>query len=487
MDLHFLAEMGISHSQTRSEARLAIPPITIGNWIDGEECYASSNRRFLKLNPRNGEMLAQVSRSAAEDVNYAVAAAARAARAWDARGLGSRVDYLLSFQEAIEECFSAMVQVLSLETGRTERDAELEVQSALDLATSFINESRSLSSVLPALHSDQFELGYRIPEGVVAAIHSGTLPFLHLMRVMYAALVTGNTLVWKPSKANPCLAGALSEISKECCFPDGVFNVVQGYGSETGLALAGNAAVDAIDFVGSQQALAQIEPQRSPKCRPINTVSSVIPAIVCEDANLTTAARTAARSAFDKEGKFCDVRDIYVHEAVYEPFRDLLMRESYRYQPAPLLTERKLQRVLAGINHLGSNNSTVLCGGYRLMDESHKSGNFMAPTVMEIRGRNGSALPETSAPLICLHSVRHIADAVAAISKRTQLPNILIHTRNHDLAREILFASKASSVVINGSAERYALPFSDDYFSRFFTYTSVIRTNSDDNSRPDIC
>ncbi|MBU1921007.1 aldehyde dehydrogenase [bacterium] len=487
MDLHFLSDMGISHSQIRTEARLAIPPLTIGNWIDGEECYASSNRRFLKLNPRDGGLLAQVTRSAAEDVNFAVIAASRAARAWDARGLDSRADYLLSFQEAIEECFSVIAQVLALETARSERDAEAEVQAALDLATVILNESRALGNLQSlSSHNSQFELGYRTPQGVAAAIHSGALPFLHFMRAAYAALINGNTFVWKPSKAVPCLAAALSEITKECCFPDGVFNVVYGSGEETAQALVSHPSVDLIDFVGSPQAFRQIESACSNRSLLVKTISNSIPVIVCEDANLKTAARTTARSVFDKESKFHDVRDVFVHESVYDSFRDLLMRESYRYQPAPLLTERKLLRLLKSINQLGSGKATVLSGGYRLMDESRKSGNYLAPTVIEVREKMGKDLPDVSAPLACLHSVRHIADAVKMIGKDTQLPSILIHTRNHDLAREILYSSKAASVVINGCAERYALPFNDEYFNRFSIYTSVIRTNGDDDSHSDI-
>ena len=159
--------------------------------------------RFLKINPRDGQMLAQVTRSGAEDVEFAVRAANRAVRKWDARGFASRAEYLYSFSEAVEEYFPAIVQLLSLETGRSERDVEAEVQSALDLTVLILTESRQLGVQSASQITTQFELGYRTPKGVVAAIHSGTLPFLHFIRAAYASLVTGNTLVWKPSMTVP--------------------------------------------------------------------------------------------------------------------------------------------------------------------------------------------------------------------------------------------------------------------------------------------
>jgi acyl-CoA reductase-like NAD-dependent aldehyde dehydrogenase len=486
MDLQFLSQLGISHSQTRAEARLAYPPITIGNWIDGEESFAQSNRRFLKLNPRDGKLLAQVTRSASADVNYAVKAAHRAARSWDARGLDSRAGYLLSFREAVEECFSAIAEMLSLETARAGRDTEAEVQAALDLMTLMLSESRKLGSVQSASQNHvQFELGYRTPKGVVAAIHSGSLPFLHFIRVAFSSLITGNTLVWKPSMSVPCLASFIDEITRECCFPDGVINTVHGSGAETGQVLASHPDIDFVEFTGSSNAAQQIFASLPAGREFIPTLSGAIPIIVCEDANLKTAARTAARSVFD-HNRFHMVRDVFVYESVFESFRDLLIRESYRYQSAPLISERKLLRLLGGIDRFCSGKSNLLSGGYRLMDDAHRSGYYLAPTVIEHHGGNESGLPEISAPLVCIHPVNRLSEIISQINRQDPPPSIVIHTRNHDLAREILNDSQATSVIINGCAEEYAPQFSEKYLNRFYTYTSVIRSNDNDETHPGI-
>ena len=153
-----------------------------------------------------------------------------------------------------------------------------------------------------------------------------------------------------------------------------MINIVHGTGPETGWALAANPAVKVIEFTGNLSAAKEVLNFQNKNTKFVGTITGNIPVVVCEDANLKTAARTAARSAFDKERKLHDVRDVYVHESVYESFRDLIVRESYRYQPAPLPRERKLLEMLHKIDRITAGKSQLLSGGYRLMDESHRSG-----------------------------------------------------------------------------------------------------------------
>ena len=95
-------------------------------------------------------------------------------------------------------------------------------------------------------------------------------------------------------------------------------------------------------------------------------------------------------------------------------------------------------------------------------------------------------LPDSSSPVLCLHRITKLSEIVAKIEgNSTTPPSIIIHTRNHDLAREILNDAKAASVVINGSAEFYAPAVNEDYLKQFYSYTSVIRANDDDDSLTD--
>jgi acyl-CoA reductase-like NAD-dependent aldehyde dehydrogenase len=471
MDRRLISTTTVNRSSKASIPALSLFPETIGNLIGRAECAAQSNRRFLKLNPANGEMLAQVARSDSGDVNRAVTVARDACRMWDALGVVRRTDFLIRLIDQIVADVPRIAQVIALETGRTEEDARAEIQSALELALMQSGESRGLTA--PNHNNEQRTLGYRVPKGVVAAVHGSHKPFTHLIRCMVPALLCGNTIIWKPSMTIPGLASFIGGIIQACGFPAGVFNIVHGSGPEAGRALCLHSEVNLVDFAGSEGIARAVKHARRTIGRAINiTIAKPIPIIVCDDANVKSAAQACALSIFASDNRNGISRDIFIADSIYEEFRDRLLREAYRAQVKPIITERKLQQILHSIDDSCKNGARLLCGGYRFMGESHRSGYFLAPTVIEYDElQTQSSLPDVSGPVACLHRVQDLSNVIELI-RQSKPEGMCIHTRNHDQAQQLLRDSGTSSVVVNGPSSecsQHPLCESIDIFSEYKT------------------
>jgi acyl-CoA reductase-like NAD-dependent aldehyde dehydrogenase len=476
MDRRLISATTVNRSSKASIPVLSPFPETIGNLIGGVECAAQSNRRFLKLNPVDGSMLSQAARSDSGDVNRAVAAARDACRMWDALGVVRRTDFLIRLIDQIVAEAPRIAQVIALETGRSQEDARAEIQSALELALMQSGESRGLTG--HHAENEKRVLGYRVPKGVVAAVHGSYMPFTNLIRYMVPALLCGNTIIWKPSMTVPGLASYIGRITQECDFPAGVFNIVHGSGSEAGRALCLHSDVNLVDFAGSESIARVAKQARRTIGRAINiTITKPIPIIVCDDANVKSAAQACALSIFASDGRSGISRDIFIAESIYEEFRDRLLREAYRAQAKPIITERKIQQILHTIDDACKQGARLLCGGFRFMGESHRSGYFLAPTVIEFNdARISFSLCEVSGPLACLHCVRDAQEVIDRV-RQSSPTSICIHTRNHDIAQQILRDSLASSVVVNGPSDVYGAHPVCDSIDIFSDYKTLIHSD----------
>lgn len=295
----------------------------LGNYIGGRFVRPSKGTELISEDP--GQLLEPVGKAVVspEAVEPAVAAAAKAFPGWSRLPLGRRIAKMRAFQNAVRRRQTALITLMSMEVGKPVRESTREVERLIDKVDEMI--SMGLKLVRPySVSVDrgvQGQCRYR-PLGVLAVIGPFNFPAHTPASHLVPALLTGNSVIFKPSELTPFVGQALAECFDEAGFPPGTFNLVQG-GSEMGVRLVGHPAVSGILFTGSTAAGQAIKKAtlESPGKSLALEMGGKNAAIVLDDAALDLAAREAAVSAFSMAGQRCNATSrILVDRKAAKPF-----------------------------------------------------------------------------------------------------------------------------------------------------------------------
>lgn len=291
-------------------------------WIDGQKKSGSAGSRQV-INPANEEVVAEVGWGTAADAGQAVAAARHAFSAWQRVPVPERTEMLHEAARRLRQNSERIATELTLETGRTLRKnigyVEWSAQ-ALDYYAELARNHRG--RVISSPEASQLSLVLKVPLGVVAAIVPWNYPLLLLIWKIAPALAAGNTVVIKPATYTPWTTLGLSTLFDH--LPPGVVNIVTGSGAEVGEMLVGHPDVRMIAFTGSTEVGQRIMRRAADDMKHVHLeLGGKDPLIVCEDADIETAARAAVWGGFLNAGQVCtSIERVYVQRDIYEPFLD---------------------------------------------------------------------------------------------------------------------------------------------------------------------
>ena len=299
------------------------PAVTKGALIDGKWVNGSA-QHFEVRNPHTGQVLHQVGRCDARDVDAAVASARRAQPAWAALSVIERAQIMRRIHQMFLEHAQPIAQMITAEIGKTITDAREEVFEysvpSWSKAAEEILRHRGLSfpSTQERTNNKRLVMSHR-PLGVVAAITPYNFP-TDISSIALAHIVAaGNTVIWKPSEFAAVSCAMLADVFKEAGLPDGVINVVQGLG-DVGASLVEHKGVNGIFFTGSTKTGKEI----ATKCalRPhLLELGGDGPFIILADADIDRAVDAAMNGCFYYSGQVCTSAErLLVHEAVYDEF-----------------------------------------------------------------------------------------------------------------------------------------------------------------------
>ena len=353
---------------------------SILNYIDGQ--FVRGKREFADVNPADGSVIAQVSEADGELVDDAVRAARKALQGeWGRWGIRERAARLHKVADAIEARFDCLVAAEVADTGKP-----VALASRLDVPRAAAN-FRVFADVIKtaALESFQTEtpdgksaLNYAVrkPLGVVGIITPWNLPLLLLTWKVAPALACGNTVVVKPSEETPATATLLAEAMKEAGIPDGVYNVVHGFGpNSAGEFLTQHPDVNAVTFTGESQTGAAIMKTVSASVKPVSfELGGKNAAIVFADCDFEDAVNGISEAAFLNTGQVCLCAErVYVERAIYDRFVDALKRkaESLRVGSplekstdlGPLISSQHREKVLSYYGLAREEGAAVVTGG----------------------------------------------------------------------------------------------------------------------------
>jgi phenylacetaldehyde dehydrogenase len=367
-------------------------------FIDGKWVAAASGRTFATPNPSTGETLARVAEGDAEDIDRAVRAARAAFEGpWSRMTPSERGRVVWRIGDLILEHLEELAELESLDNGKSVVVARVaDVPLAADLfhymagwATKL--DGTTITPSVPYMPGAEFHAyTLREPVGVVGQIIPWNFPLLMAAWKLGPALTTGNTVVLKPAEQTPLTALRLAELIAEAGVPDGVVNVVTGFGETAGAALAAHPGVDKVAFTGSTEVGKMIVQAAAGNLKKVSLeLGGKSPNIIFDDADLETSIAGAADAIFFNHGQCCIAGSrLYVQE---DRFDDVVsgvadIAKSIKLgagmepdtQMGPLVSEEQLARVSGYVESGLAEGATAVVGGRR----SGERGYFIEPTVL---------------------------------------------------------------------------------------------------------
>ncbi len=349
--------------------------VTYQNYIDN--AFIGSEELIEVYNPANAELLARVPQATNVQVERAIAAARKAQKGWAAKPAIERAGYLRRIAQKVRNNAERLARVITQEQGKVPGLALVEVNFTADYLDYMAEWARRLEGeILTSDRAGENVFLFRKPLGVVAGILPWNFPFFLIARKMAPALITGNTIVIKPSEETPINCFEFARLVAETDLPAGVFNVVSGTGAGVGHALTSHPGVDLISFTGSIATGSRIMAAAAPNITKLNLeLGGKAPAIVLADADLELAVKAITASRVINTGQVCNCAErVYVERKVADQFIDKLasaMAATKYGDPStdadldmgPLVNQIGLDKVAQMVKTASSQGAQIVTGG----------------------------------------------------------------------------------------------------------------------------
>ena len=423
---------------------------------------ARSGATMEDRNPADhDDLLGEVARSGAADVDDAVAAARAAYPAWLATPMPRRGDCLRAVGRLLEEAKPELSRLMTREMGKTLKEARGDVQEGIDFAYFMAGQSRApVGDTVPSELPRKFSMTIRHPIGIVGLITPWNFPVAIPTWKAWPALLAGNCVILKAAEDTPLCAQRLVELAHEAGFPPGVLNLVQGTGEEAGAALVAHPDVRAISFTGSLDTgrVIAAECGRQMKRYSMELGSKNV-TIVMPDADLDLAVEGIAWGAFATSGQRCTATSRVV--SLHPDFADAFVAKvrTYKVGPgsdetvdlAPLINRTQRDRVLDYIRvGRDDDGARLLTGGQALTEGEHAKGNYIAPTVFtDATPGMRIAQEEIFGPVTTVIPVGGLDEAIAAANSTSYGLSASIYTNDMTAAMRAVTELEFGIVYVN--------------------------------------
>ena len=444
-----------------STAIVAAPKIRQTNmFIGGKWQESRGGKRFPTLNPVNETVIAEIAQGNEADVDAAVKAARAAFETglWskmDARDRGRLMNKLADLMEANLEELAALE---SLDNGKPIRDARAaDLPLAIDCLRYYAGWADKLTGDVIPIRGNYFCYTRREPVGVVGQIIPWNFPILMAAWKWGPALASGCTIVMKPAEQTPLTCLRLAELAQEAGFPDGVINVVTGYG-ETGAAMVRHPGIDKIAFTGHYETAQKIMVDAAKTLKRLTfELGGKSPNIVFADADLDAAVAGAEFGLFFNQGQCCCAGSrLFVEQSIHDEFVSKVVDRAKSRQlgdsldpnttQGPQVDADQFNKILSYIDKGKAEGAKCLTGGSRFGNK----GFFIEPTIFtEVNDEMSIARDEIFGPVMSILPFKNTDDIIARANTTYYGLAAAVWTRDVQKAHRVAASVRAGTIWVN--------------------------------------
>ncbi|AZV27232.1 aldehyde dehydrogenase family protein [Pseudomonas syringae] len=437
-------------------------------YINGGWCSPATPGNLPVVNPATESVVAEVASGSAEDVDRAVAAARAAFPRWSATAAEARAGFLGKIYDLILERKESLAQALSLEMGAAIGFARA---MQVPLAAEHVRIARDLLSTYRFQTVESGTAIEREPIGVCGLITPWNWPLYQITAKVAPAIAAGCTVVLKPSELSPLSALLFAQLVHDAGLPPGVFNLVNGTGSEVGGAMAAHPDIDMISITGSNRAGALVAQAAAPTVKRVTQeLGGKSPNVLLPDADFANVVPLGVMTAFRNVGQSCSAptrmivpRDRLAEvEALAAATANAIIvgdPQSEETVLGPIANEAQFKRVQAMIESGLSEGAKLVCGGPGRMP-GHETGFYARPTVFsEVDSNMRIAQEEIFGPVLCIIAYETLDEAVAIANDTVYGLSAHVQSRDLDHARAVASRIRAGQVLLNHPAWNPMAPF----------------------------
>ena len=432
-------------------------------WIDGRFEPAASGARFESVNPATAKVLTEVARGGVDDINRAVAAARRAFDdgRWSRRTPGERKEVLLRLAGLIRQNREEFALLDTLDMGKPISETlNVDVPGSAHFFQWHAEAIDKLYDEVAPTGGRDLAVVRRVPLGVVGAVVPWNFPLDMATWKLAPALATGNSVVLKPAEQSPLSALRLAELAAEAGLPDGVLNVVPGFGEEAGEALGRHADVDTLVFTGSTavgKLFMRYAGESNMKQVWLET-GGKSPNLIFPDADLDAAADKAAFGIFFNQGEVCSANSrMLVHASIADEMIERMRARAEAIRPGNPLDPATKMGAMVDAGHAGRvaefvasgrASSRLVAGGERLTIDGSDA--FIEPTVFaDVPSDALIAREEIFGPVLTVQSFRDEDEAVRMANDTPYGLAASVWTRDLSRALDMSDRLQAGTISVN--------------------------------------
>lgn len=429
-------------------------------YINGKFVDNNSGKWINVLNPATEEVISKQPDGTIQDVENAIEAAAQAQTAWEKTAAVERGKYLHKIADGIRKREKELTDIIVREGGKTRALANVEVNFTADYIDYTAEWARRYEGeIIQSDRSNETIMVFKKPIGVIAGILPWNFPFFLIARKAAPALITGNTIVLKPSQLTPENAYVFAEIVNEAALPAGVFNIINGRGSVIGEALASNPKIGMISLTGSVSAGQRIMLAAAPNITKVSLeLGGKAPAIVLPDADLDLAAESIIASRVINSGQVCNNAErVYVHKSIKDKFIKKMIAGFEKVKAGdpsvfsdldmgPLIDANALKSMEEKVANAIKQGARLIHGGHRIGDKGY----FFEPTLLVDATQDMDIVQqETFGPVLPIVEYETIDQAIAWANDCEYGLTSSIFTKDLDTAFKMMRELKFGETYVN--------------------------------------
>lgn len=446
-----------------SESLLKIPPIKFTKlFINGEFVDSISGKTFETVDPRTGEVITRVSEGNGEDVDLAVKAARHAFDhgPWPRLSGSERGRIMMKFADLIEENIEEIAALDAINGGKLFSFCKLlDVPGAAKSLRYYAGAADKIHGTVLKLSKGLQGYTLREPIGVVGQIIPWNFPTIMFFMKAAPALAAGCTIVIKPAEQTPLSALYYAHLAKLAGIPDGVLNIVNGFGETAGAAISSHMDIDKVSFTGSTEVGRKIMmAAAASNLKPVSLeLGGKSPLLIFDDADIDRAADIAFRGLFFNKGEICVASSrVYVQEGIYEQIAKKLIEKANscvvgdpfdpKVHQGPQTDKKQFERILSYIEHGKREGATLLAGGKHI----GQKGYYIEPTIFaDVKEDMIIAKEEIFGPVMSLMKFKTMEEAIKRANNTTYGLAAGIITNNLNVANTVSRSIRAGIIWIN--------------------------------------